>query len=562
MSGGTKTTPSKVSGDTPYLEQTAGAGWGRTFELSRKKLSIGRTTDNEIVLDSTSVSRVHAVLKQTAKGWFIEDNISKNGIWVNGIAIKKALMRPGDVVQIGEFVFRYCVPRIPSPMSHPEEVSRSSATPNQKTEIIRTDTWNVGAESTPQKPPLEEPPPPAQSPTSASQSGSMQQPQSQSQVSTPAPTTTQEPPSSQQQSPQQQTPSYTPPAPTQGRPRVHPPIQPIHMAAFGKNHQEKLYLAMGLLGGLLVGTLLYMRTQKPATPTPVVKNRTSDIQSPRSSQDAFREIADTAMTAEDLEDGLPQYQRRKTEEQAAPAKPVKPRHPEAQAILQANDEAKKPKIRPEELQLGVRSKKNRASSKDIGIYLEEGKSYLKDGDYESAALAFRFALVIDPNNATAKAGIHSATSKRKHVDDGAIAKVKETKPKPKAEPKVDKQLEKRAVVIQLLKTALESLKKRRYQDAIVNAEKARQIEIKGETAYLNEAKQIIDRSERRQKEEFEPFIDLAREKMAEGDYRGSILLCEEMLRTDPGYAPAKECMERSTAGLAASVSTPKPEGVK
>jgi pSer/pThr/pTyr-binding forkhead associated (FHA) protein/tetratricopeptide (TPR) repeat protein len=546
MSGGTKTTPSKVSGDTPYLEQTAGAGWGRTFELSRKKLSIGRTTDNEIVLDSTSVSRVHAVLKQTTKGWFIEDNISKNGIWVNGIAIKKALLRPGDVVQIGEFVFRYCDPRMPSPMSHPEEVSKTSKVPSQKTEVISTDTWNVGAESTPQKPPIEAPPSP-QSPTSASQSQS-----SQSQPSAPAPTTTLQP--------QSQTPSYAPPNPNQGRPRVHPPVQPIHLASFGKNHQEKLYLAIGLLGGLLVGTLLYMRTQKPSTPTPVVKNRTSDIQSPRTSKDAFREIADTAIPPEEFEDGLPQYQRQKAAEQAAPVKP-KPRHAEAQAILQANEEAKKPKIRPEELQLGVRSKKNRVASKDIGIYLEEGKAYLKDGDYESAALAFRFALVIDPNNSTAKAGIASATSKRKHVDEGAMAKAKESKPKQKAEPKVDKQPEKRAAVIKLLKTALESLKKRRYQDAIVNAEKARQIEIPGETAYLNEAKQIIDRSERRQKEEFEPFIDLAREKMAEGDYRGSILLCEEMLRTDPGYAPAKECMERSTAGLAASVGT-KPEGVK
>lgn len=552
MSGGTKTTPSKVSGDTPYLEQTAGAGWGRTFELSRKKLTIGRTTDNEIVLDSTSVSRVHAVLKQTAKGWFIEDNISKNGIWVNGIAIKKALLRPGDVVQIGEFVFRYCDPRVPAPMSHPEEVSRAGI-PSQKTEVISTDTWNVGAESTPQKPPIEAPQSP-QAPTSVSQS----QP---SQPLAPAPTTTPQPPASQSQSPQPQMAAYVPPPPSQGRPRVHPPVQPIHLASFGKNHQEKLYLAIGLLGGLLVGTLLYMRMQKPSNPAPVVKNRTSDIESPRNPQDAFREIADTALPPEEFEDGLPQYQRQKAAEQAAPVK-TKPRHPEAQAILQASEEAKKPKIRPEELQLGVRSKKNRVASKDIGIYLEEGKAYLKDGDYESAALAFRFALVIDPNNATAKAGIASATSKRKHVDEGPVAKAKESKPKPKAEPKVDRQqLEKRAAVIKLLKTALESLKKRRYQEAIVNAEKARQIEIPGETAYLNEAKQIIDRSERRQKEEFEPFIDLAREKMAEGDYRGSILLCEEMLRTDPGYAPAKECMERSTAGLAASVGT-KPEGVK
>jgi tetratricopeptide (TPR) repeat protein len=550
MSISGKSNASIVRTDVPVLEQTAGAGWGRTFELSREKLSIGRTTDNEIVLDSTSVSRVHAVLKKTPRGWFIEDNISKNGIWVNGIAIKKALLRPNDVIQIGEFVFRYVDPKV-APVARPEDsVDRNLA--SSKTEIIGTDTWNIGGESPPQKPPLEQKPAPTEAvakveaEAEARDAGAAIADSPDEAPMDTAPI--ERPPADSAQGA-----SQVPYIPPRARPDSRPP-EPIRLATFAKDNHEKLYLLMGLVGGLLVGSLLYMRLNKqPQLLTPVAVDGTKASQTGKAiaPQDAFRQIAETADALEVSEE--------KADEPVAKTKA-------SQALTKAAEEAKRPSVRAEELQFGGK-RKQRAASKDIAVYIAEGKSYLRDGDFKSAVLAFRFALVIDSTNAEARAGLSAAQNRKKviTVDDTVTRTARESKPKPKPEPKVDKHAEKRATVGKLLRSAVDLLKKRRYQDAISTAEKVRQIEIPGETAYLNEAKQIIDRGERRQKEEFEPFIELAKQKLVQGDYRGSILLCEEMLRTDPGYAPAKECMERSTAGLAASITqptAPKSEGVK
>jgi Tfp pilus assembly protein PilF len=41
----------------------------------------------------------------------------------------------------------------------------------------------------------------------------------------------------------------------------------------------------------------------------------------------------------------------------------------------------------------------------------------------------------------------------------------------------------------------------------------------------------------------------AREKLKAGDYQGSRALCEEMLRTDPAYNEAKECLALANQGL-------------
>ncbi len=108
----------------------------------------------------------------------------------------------------------------------------------------------------------------------------------------------------------------------------------------------------------------------------------------------------------------------------------------------------------------------------------------------------------------------------------------------------DKQVEqeKRQLVQELLKVATASLKAKRYQEAIDSAEKARRVELSGDTEYLNRAKQIIDNSRILQKDEFEPFLMEAREKFLARDYVASRDLLEEMLRRDPGYEDAKELL--------------------
>lgn len=91
----------------PFIEQVAGRDKGKIFELSANQVSIGRAKDNDIIVPSDAVSRNHAQLLQGDGGWLIRDNGSKNGVLVNGARVQETWLRDGDVVQVGDFVFRF-----------------------------------------------------------------------------------------------------------------------------------------------------------------------------------------------------------------------------------------------------------------------------------------------------------------------------------------------------------------------------------------------------------------------------------------------------------------------
>src|SRR5580765_4915002 len=91
----------------PALELVSGTGKGRVYELAEAKLSIGRADDNNIVIQSEAVSRYHAFIEHTADGFAIFDNKSKNGVLVNGIKVDSCPLQEGDVIQVGNFTFRF-----------------------------------------------------------------------------------------------------------------------------------------------------------------------------------------------------------------------------------------------------------------------------------------------------------------------------------------------------------------------------------------------------------------------------------------------------------------------
>lgn len=64
-------------------------------------LTIGRATDNDIVIPDVLASRHHATLIPTPAGTEIRDNRSINGTFVNGSRVDGALLNEGDVVTIG-----------------------------------------------------------------------------------------------------------------------------------------------------------------------------------------------------------------------------------------------------------------------------------------------------------------------------------------------------------------------------------------------------------------------------------------------------------------------------
>ncbi|MBS9534076.1 ATP-binding cassette domain-containing protein [Mycobacterium sp. M1] len=64
-------------------------------------LTIGRATDNDIVISDVLASRQHAMLIQTPLGTEIRDSRSINGTFVNGVRIGSAILTEGDIVTIG-----------------------------------------------------------------------------------------------------------------------------------------------------------------------------------------------------------------------------------------------------------------------------------------------------------------------------------------------------------------------------------------------------------------------------------------------------------------------------
>jgi ABC-type multidrug transport system ATPase subunit len=63
--------------------------------------TIGRATDNDIVIQDVLASRHHAFLLRTPLGTEIRDAHSVNGTFVNGVRVGSAVLNEGDVVTIG-----------------------------------------------------------------------------------------------------------------------------------------------------------------------------------------------------------------------------------------------------------------------------------------------------------------------------------------------------------------------------------------------------------------------------------------------------------------------------
>lgn len=78
-------------------------GQTRRFLLSGGDVSIGRSSENGIVLNDFSVSRRHALLSERGGVWTIEDLKSTNGVKVNGEFAPKSPLKADDVVSVGTF---------------------------------------------------------------------------------------------------------------------------------------------------------------------------------------------------------------------------------------------------------------------------------------------------------------------------------------------------------------------------------------------------------------------------------------------------------------------------
>jgi len=73
------------------------------FITEKKRVTIGRTPDNDIVLDNRGVSRRHSTIEFGDNQILIMDNESLNGTFVNSRKISEELLNDGDTITIGKY---------------------------------------------------------------------------------------------------------------------------------------------------------------------------------------------------------------------------------------------------------------------------------------------------------------------------------------------------------------------------------------------------------------------------------------------------------------------------
>jgi hypothetical protein len=84
------------------LEISDRGGTTHQVELPDSVCVLGRDPSCNVVLNDTKCSRRHAVLEDGPQGVAVRDEGSANGIYLNGLRVEKARLRPGDTLRLGD----------------------------------------------------------------------------------------------------------------------------------------------------------------------------------------------------------------------------------------------------------------------------------------------------------------------------------------------------------------------------------------------------------------------------------------------------------------------------
>lgn len=84
-----------------------GPGKDRTFTIRAVTTTIGRGLDNDLVLESTDVSRHHARIDYQEGIYYLTDLGSTNGSRINGQQAQRAMLRDGDQIEFGSLHLQF-----------------------------------------------------------------------------------------------------------------------------------------------------------------------------------------------------------------------------------------------------------------------------------------------------------------------------------------------------------------------------------------------------------------------------------------------------------------------
>jgi pSer/pThr/pTyr-binding forkhead associated (FHA) protein len=114
----------------PVLEPVEAEGVPRPIALHKPVCVAGGKPEANLVIGSSSISRVHALLVNDADAVYIRDLASRNRVFLNNVEVREAVLDNGDLLALGPATFR-C-------KSHFNHHAREMATPDL--ELHRLDT--------------------------------------------------------------------------------------------------------------------------------------------------------------------------------------------------------------------------------------------------------------------------------------------------------------------------------------------------------------------------------------------------------------------------------------
>lgn len=133
----------------PLLKIMKGANEGSMIELNAERVVLGRNADCGVVLNVPAVSREHAIIRKIQGKFYIEDNKSRNGTFLNSKEVTtRTQLKENDKIKICDNVLAYHErePAEPSPLpiefrpetkaAEEEDSSTVQATLNQTSKQI------------------------------------------------------------------------------------------------------------------------------------------------------------------------------------------------------------------------------------------------------------------------------------------------------------------------------------------------------------------------------------------------------------------------------------------
>lgn len=114
-----------------HLRISTGTNSGRVFDITKERTTIGRSSDNDVVLTDPTVSRHHACIAREGSGYVIEDLGSTSGTIVDGATGARHAIRSGSVLTLGDTKLGFEIAGQPSasPVSGPATPVASSPEP-------------------------------------------------------------------------------------------------------------------------------------------------------------------------------------------------------------------------------------------------------------------------------------------------------------------------------------------------------------------------------------------------------------------------------------------------